>query len=363
MIECLTIRGTDRKPIMMLSEFKSVIWQADYDSPGSFEIVCPYSADYMALIQPFNYVTRAERDELGIIENVGFSYDAKGGRTIRASGRFALSLLEKRLCGYPTGRRMRSISYASTNSVSTACRSIVNHTLISAAWTSRNIGFLSLGTSTGVSGNINETLCREQTVLEATQGFLRNNSAGKWYGQRMRFDDASLDLYYDVYSGRDLSSSLIFSAELENLLTFDYSKDTKLYKNRFAVAGDGEGKDQFVVNVNRTAGLTGVRLAEYWYKAGCSKSFQTSDGTEVTFTDAKYENALTSEVKSVFNEHSTAVNVSGTVDLSKLEYGTDFKEGDLVTIQDSGISAVVRIVSVIENQDAGGYSIKAEFGG
>ena len=96
-IEYVEIRGGDLALIGFVDTAKSIIWHSKYFGIGDFEIYVQASREIVALLQVGNYVTRPDDLEVGIIETISVADNAQDGTMLTASGRFAKSLLERRL--------------------------------------------------------------------------------------------------------------------------------------------------------------------------------------------------------------------------------------------------------------------------
>lgn len=81
--------------------------------------------------------------------------------------------------------------------------------------------------------------------------------------------------------------------------------------------------------------------------------------------DNEYRAQLTGEGEQQLATLIAAESFAGSIDLenSSFQYGTDFAIGDIVTVQDNSISKYinVRVVTVAEVQDDGGYQVNIEF--
>lgn len=342
----------------------TVIWQVDYNDTGAFQITVPYSKENFALLAVGNTVTRPNREDIGYIERIQITFSPTEGRRITASGKFGLVLLERRLYAYNSAYRCRTLIVSNGTTVENACRSVVGNVLIVPRWESRKVDYVALGALKGLSETTTERQSTYRNALEFTRVMLNNTVQGDVLGHRMRFDREQGKLLYEVYKGQNRQTERVFSQQFKNLLSFEYDYDKSMYKSRFLVGGDGQDKDRFYISVNRNND-SGADLAEFFYDAQSAQTYTDTSGTEHTLSNADYQTLLTSEIKGKFSEHYTAVSVKGSVDLSHLTYGTDYNVGDIVTIMDDGsnIKTTARIWSIVEQQDASGYSIHAEFEG
>ena len=360
----IEIRGTDRKTIMMINDALSVIWQVEYTGTGNFEIQVPYTNERFTALAPDNYVTRTDRTELGFIENVALSYSPEQGRIITFSGKFGCVLLARRVWYRRSGYKCQRVSIADGTKTEVACRRIVNETLTSSQ-TGRLVSWLSLGTLNNLTETTVETIAEQRTALEIAREILKQSyttGGVTALGHKVIFDRSTLTATYEVYKGQ--TTNLVFSQAFNNLLSFDYSFDKSLYKNRFLIGGDGEGADKFF-SITTRGNPQGEQTREYLYNSNISKTWNDDNDVEHTFTDVQYNAALIRDCKAQFSDYSTQEKISGTVDLSAYEYGVDYNVGDIVKIRDfdTSIEVNARIWSVTEVEDENGYKVEANFEG
>jgi hypothetical protein len=365
MIEYIECRGTDLNIIGIIRSLQSIVWQIEYTNKGAFEVVVPFTAERFEWLQPDNFITRVDREELGIIESVEIGWEVGKGQTIKASGAFGLTFLDRRVHCFTFGTyRGRTYHIPANQSIENLCRTIVTANLINPSFGRRKVSFIQLGSLSGETTDYSvATLSTYMNALELTRELLVPSPyPSKRFGQRMRFDREQLKLNYEVFNGRQ--TNIIFSQEYKNLLSFNYSIDKELYKSLFVIAGSGDGKDRFYTYVDREQNVTGLTDREFVYEAEATQTYTDENGTDVTLSNSDYASILKDECIGKFPEHYTAIKVSGNVDLSRLEYGVDYTVGDLVTIRDtlSGIETPARIWSVTESQQED-YQITADFEG
>lgn len=373
MIEYVEIRNASRELVGIVDTAKSIIWKAEYYGAGSFEIYAPATAQYINLLQVGNYVTRINDDNVGVIEGINNTYNAQDGRMIIASGRFAKSLLDRRLIYNLSGNSLSPI--VSSGLAEVAVRRIVDANIISSAQTARNISFIKLGTLQNITKQIvdeNGDATQKQTsfdnLLTYTDELLKEFELGAY----MSLNRDTLNLEYNVYDGADRSASnaagnvpIIFSQDFDNLLSSSYDYQTAALKNTALIGGEGEGTDRFCTMIGVNA--TGLNRREVWIDAGGqSRKYKDNNDAEKTYTNAEYTALLQSHGRQQLATLQTVETFDGEIDMtnSGLVYGTSYWVGDIVTIQDVdlGIFKNARIVAVAEVQDENGYSIDISYG-
>lgn len=363
MIQYIECRDATLSTVGIISDFTSLIWKTEYQGKGEFEVIVPFTAERWNWLQPDLFISRYDRAELGIIEKTTMKWAIGEGRQIQINGSFGITYLERRVhCFDLNGYKAITRKVADGTNVEAYCRNIVNLNFISPVWGRRALSTIELGTSQGLTATTDERYSTYQNALEFAVSLLSNTKEGDIYGHRMRFDKENKKLKYEVYNGTD--KGLIFSQAYRNLNSFTYSIDKELYKNLFIIGGEGQGKDRFWTYVDRENNVTGATDREFLFEASSTKTYNNSQGAEVTMTNAQYNQALKNECRGKFSEHFTAVDVSGEVDLQNLTYGDNYEVGDIVTIRDieSGIETKARIWSVTETQQEE-YKIVANFEG
>ena len=368
MIQYIEIRNTDRELIGIIENAMSIIWQVEYVGTGNFEITVPYTDERLVWLQPDNYITRPDRNEIGFIENVSLDYNVTEGRTITASGKFGCVLLERRLWYNRSGNKCRLRTISEGTTIENACRSVVGNTLVDAL-DYRKVTWLSLGTNHSYS----ETTKRRETtygnVLELlaevlTEGVVTviGGTQPSPLGHRINFNASDLTANYEIYKGE--KRNITFSQKYKNLITFNYTYDRGLYKNYFLIGGDGEGADRFYTARTRNSTVPEQRR-EYFYDSSLGKTYNNDSNQKVNWIDEMYELHLQEDCEAVFPETSSQKKISGTVDLTAYTYGTDYNVGDVVTItdDDTAINTSARIWAITEIQNDNGYSVEADFEG
>lgn len=368
-IDVLEIRGSNRELIGIIDTAKSVIWHSVYFGVGDFEIYAQLTQQHLLLLQIGNYVTRSDNDEVGIIEKIDVTYSANDGYMIAASGRFAKSILDRRLIFKLSGT-VNTPSILRGN-VEIAARQLVLDNAISCSFNSRrNIPVLALGGLANLpaiivdsSGNAAQKQVSYQPLMEYTDDVLKEYG----YAAKVILNASNKMLLYVVYSGTDRSTDntdgnepVIFSTDYENLNSSEYAYDEQEARNAVLIGGEGEGLERFYALL--TAGKTGLQLREMWLDASSiNKSYEDANGGEHTYTDAEYKQMLLQAGQKELAALPALETFSGEINASfgNWIFGRDFFLGDLVTIQDNTINkyATVRIMEATEVQDDNGYKV------
>ena len=377
MINYIEVRNQNREVIGIIDDFASVIWEVDYYGTGSFEIYTTASLVNINLLQMDNYVTRSDDDNIGVIENIRVEYNEESGKMIAATGRFAKSLLDRRIVyklASGSSGKVSILPTVSSGKVETAVRKLVDDHIINSIYPARNVSFIKLGELKGINKKIiseNGLDSKKQTsygnLLEYTDEILQEYEMGS----KMSMDRENLDFVYNIYDGADRSRSntqgnmpVIFSQDYDNLLSSTYECSTGS-ANTALIGGEGEGTERFCAMIGVNA--TGLNRKEIWVDASSqSKTYMDENDVEQTYTDEEYVDMLQSAGKQQIALLSFTEQYDGDINVGnpQYKYKTDYNIGDLVSIEDReiGIYLTARILTVIENQDENGYMITVSYG-
>lgn len=370
-IEYVEIRGGDLQLLGLIDTARSVIWHSVYFGVGDFEIYVQATPEIVALLDIGNYVTRPDDLEVGIIEKINIADDPLEGTMVTASGRFAKSLLDRRLI-YNLSGTVNTPTILRGN-VETEVRRVVTENAIACPFDSnRNISVLALGDVAGLphkivdsNGAAAQKQVSYQNLLEYTDAVLEE------YGlaAMVILDEAAGKLRYVVYSGTDRSAGnaagndpVIFSKDFDNLTSSSYQYDATTEKNVALIGGAGEGLERFYSLVGATQ--AGLQRREMWVDASSvNRTYKDENEEEQTYTDDEYRAMLDAAGQQNVNASRITEVFDGAIDVqnSALQYNQDYTLGDIITVQDEDIGKYVnvRLREIIEVQDENGYSIEA----
>jgi hypothetical protein len=371
MIDYVEIRGTDTEIKGIIDVATSVIWHSVYFGVGDFEIYTAVTPEAVDLLKKGHFVTRPNNDEVGIIERINVTTNEQDGYMIIAAGRFAKSILDRRLIYKLTGNSNKATTLY--GNVETEVRRVVLENAINCPFDSkRNIPLLMLGDLSNIPLRIVDAdgdAARKQVsygnLLEYTDGVLEE------YGLSSKCILGAGKLQYKVYRGINRSientngnTPIIFSQEYDNLTSSEYLYDTTPEKNVALIGGEGEGTARFYSLVGGSA--TGLQRREIWVDASSiSKTYKDTDETEKTYTDAEYKTMLDAQGKQELTPLVATESFNGTIDITNGNwvYNRDFSLGDIVTVQDNniGVYVNVRIREATEVQDENGYSVEVNY--
>ena len=359
-----------REVIGIIDTAQSIIWHSVYYGVGDFEVYIQLNAQTMLLLQVGNYITRTDNQECGIIEHINISNSREHGIMITASGRFAKSILDRRLIYNLSGTS--NTPTILRGNVETNIRSVVKDNAIDCTDTNRNMSALELGAVAGIdkiivdeSGNAAQKQVSYQNLLEYTDGVLEEYEMSSF----VALNAESQKLQYIVFEGIDRSEGntsgnapIIFSRDFDNLGDVDYTYDETAEKNTALIGGEGEGTERFYTLLS--SGKSDLARKEMWVDASSlNKKYKDESDVEQTYTDTEYAGMLKAQGQQSMSKYNIIETMSGVIDITNgnFIYNRDFELGDIVTVQDTDIGKYinVRIREITEVQDENGYTIEA----
>lgn len=373
MIDFLEIRDSTRKLVGVIDNAKSIIWAAEYYGAGEFEIYAPFTVNTKAILQVGYYVTRRDDPNAGIIEAIDYTNSLQDGQMIIAAGRFAKSVLDRRIIYNLTGNANAPTRL--TGNVAAAAQTVVQNHAGSGASAARNMGIV-LGSTGGIiktittaEGNPTSRQTSYGNLLEFTDGLLQEYQCGAYISI-----NSSLQLEYICFEGKDRSKGntagntpLTFSQDFDNLVSTEYTLNTATEKNAALVGGEGEGMERFCVEISDSSLTPWERRETFIDASSQSRQYTDGGGNEQTYTAAEYAEMLTAQGRAELSQMTAEETFTGELNFvySPYQYGIDkdFWLGDIITIQDNalGLYMGVRIIKATEVQDDNGYSITVEY--
>lgn len=225
-----------------------------------------------------------------------------------------------------------------------------------AADTNRVITGLSLAAVDYLQGGPCQFQGRAQSLLDTLTEFNKSSELScdlVWSGAAAA-PTARYTFLFTVYASTDLSDEVILTADLGNVLSYDYQESVLGYRNTIYVAGAGAAaarilqKTYAVVPGNPGEPAGRDRFEDYIDATDCTTTDQLTQRGNETLT----LKAGTESLEFEYNTESQAYT-----------YGTDFVCGDIVTVIDPDVATLVdRITSVTTTYDQNGKTIKLGMG-
>lgn len=353
--------------IGIIDNFNSVIWKASYYGVGEFEVYAPATEENLNLLKGGNFVLTPEGGdtEVAIIEQVEVTTDPSEGPMIAASGRFAKSILDRRIIYAPTydaaeggsGYIWHCSATKLSGKVDAAVAGLVKDN--AAAPTNPDPGHLKGDRSLPVltwldedgesrypetisvqtSGETEEEADKQVTykgLLDYTDALLQEYGLGAY----LWLDRDTMRLRYRVYKGisrsRDNhpeSEPVIFSQEMDNLISTNYTYDETAKKTTALIGGEGEGLERKCAFAYEW--VSGMDRREVFVDASSITS-EAEEGEE-PISMADYRKQLETQGQQTVAQSATEETLGGEMDItnSPLAYRQDFYIGDIVELEDS----------------------------
>lgn len=353
------ILNSKLEPVGDIDAAISSIWDKHYRDKGYVEIYTAATPRSVDLLREGNYITREDDPCVARIYSIATDTTEDDGEVIVASAHFAHAVL---------GRRIIWNTTSTEGNAEAVARSLIVDNCISPAdkqgkpMPARIIPEIELGELSGLSDTMEATQVSYVNLLD----YILEICATFHYGLRaiMNIDNSKIAI--GVYKGTDRSygqaqaAAVVFSQENENLLNFSYKYDESTKANAALVGGEGEGIDRKLAQIGTASGLD--RFEVFVDAKDVASTIENSDGTKKTYTAEQYNKLL--EERGRLNMTPASESFDAAVDLTRsYQYRKDFDVGDIVTIYDqhTGVYVNVRLMSVLETEDASGYTLTPTF--
>lgn len=340
--------------IDILDKFESAIWTERYFGCGDFEIKVPASQKYIELLKADCYLWRENTDVTMIIEDIRIESDVIDGNELYITGRSLESILERR------------IIWGQTNldgNLQDGIEKLINESIIAPSIEARKIPNFIFKKSDDKA--ITDLKVEAQFFGENLYTAIQTICESKQIGFKVRLTEEN-QFEFSLYSGVDRSYDqeilprVIFSADMDNVISSNYIESKKTYKTVTLVAGEGEGNNRKLYPVElESGGGNGLSRRELFTDAaGVSK---TVDGG--TLTEEQYEAQLKQKGVEELSKNDITKTFEGEMETVRpFTYGEDFFMGDIVHITNEyGIDARSRIVELVESKGTDGVDTYPTF--
>lgn len=332
----------------LIENYKSLIWTSRYYDAGDFELCVNVNSIAIEFLQIGNYVLRDDDDNVGIIETLQIQLNEDSEEIIIASGRFATSLLSRRIIAAQTN--------FTNQYVSAIINKLLTDNVINPLLPDRKISNFVSGVAVN-SGQRISTQYTGQNLGETISKLCQTYGLG----YKVTFNNSN-QFVFQLYEGEDrsydqsINSYVVFSEEYDNLISSEYEENHQCVITDVLVAGEGEGTDRKTAWVSSNS-ASGIDRYEHYKDA---RDLSTNEGE---ISENEYNLQLASRGAEDITDYTTAF--SGTADFTGVKYKQDVNLGDIVVVENSrwGISMNCRLVEVIESIDeSGAYTINPTFG-
>lgn len=342
------------EPIGGINQFTSLIWPDKFNGYTTFELNAPISPENKTLIKK-NNILWCGGEVAAKIEIITVDKNDEGEKFFKVKGRTLEQVLTTRIIWG---------TYNCTNKPSsTAMYEIVKGQCVSPADSYRKIPYLECAEDE----RLGKTISFQKTggeVYNAVESIAKDSGLGF----DVIFKPKEKKLIFKVTEGIDRtkedSDLVIFSTELEDILSSSYYTNNQDEKTLAFVTGEGEGPDRkYVVSGNNAS--YGFERKELYVDARDVQSTVTNDdGTTTEIPNDEYNDLLNDRGMEKLAECDLVESFEAKMRVdSQYTYGVDYFKGDKVVVQDAelGVEVLAQITEVSQNYDDE-YELEITFG-
>lgn len=342
-----------------ISQYTSLLWPDAYNGYAQFELWAPITPDNAALLKKKNIIW-CGGENAAVIEIVKATVDDKGEKIYDIKGR----TLEKYLT-----ERMINGTYSGSGYASTLMYDMVDKNAIHPSNANRKIPYL----VNAVDKQVGNEISQYQKTGGALYDALYQMASESDIGFSVLFDPRNKRLVFEVRKGADRTQDndegndpVVFSTELEDILSSEYYGNIQDEKNVALVQGEDKGEARKSVLVGKVDAYGFDRKELYVDARDLQSEVFNADGTSTPLTPAQYLEVLTQRGNEKLSECEIIETFEAQIrqfgDI-QYEFGVDYVKGDKVTVIDEQLGVIVsaRITNVEEQYDEE-YNLVLTFG-
>lgn len=333
----------------IIETYESMIWNIQFFGKSDLQLRVPGTPKNLSLLQTGVMLVREEDigdnefQNVMIIENRQIDFDVEKGWILTVTGKGLKNILSRRV----VWQQINMIGL-----VEDAIREVITQNVISPEDSDRTITDFTLATAKGYTDELEVQLFGEniadwlesigQTFGIGWDVYIKN---GKYVFTIKKGADRTFD--------QNINVPVVFSPEYDNLAKSTYRYNKGDYCNAALIGGEGNGVSQRSAEIGTATDLDRYEM----YVDGQSVS---SNGEIIT--EETYIGMLEDYGREELAKTSYITNIDGTI-IPNVMYtiNVDYFLGDLVQIQNVGISAKSRIVELIYSEDLNGTQIVPTF--
>ncbi len=349
------------EPIGGINEFTSLIWPDKFNGYAEFELNAPITPENKELIKKDNVIW-CGGNNAAKIEIIQFEKNDQEEKVFKVKGRTLEQLLTTRIIwGTYNCRNKHS---------STAMYEIVQNQCVSPSDSYRKIPFLECAEDEQLGKLI--TFQKTGSEVYDTIETLAKDSD---LGFDILFKPKEKKLIFKVIEGVDRtiiphegeeSELVLFSTDLEDILSSSYYTNNQGLKTLAYVAGEDAGEYRKSIISGNAAGKGFARRELYVDARDLQSETTNADGTTTSMNEDEYNDLLNNRGMEKLAEcdlvesFEAKMRIVGNVHHI---YGVDYFKGDKVIIQDNdlGVQVVAKITEATENFDDE-YEFELTFG-
>lgn len=342
-----------------ISQYTSLLWPDAYNGYAQFELWAPITPDNANLLKRKNIIW-CGGENAAVIEIVKATVDDKGEKIYDIKGR----TLEKYLT-----ERMINGTYSGSGHASTLMYDMVDKNAIHPSNANRKIPYL----VNAVDKQVGNEISQYQKTGGALYDALYQMASESDIGFSVLFDPRNKRLVFEVRKGADRTQDndegndpVVFSTELEDILSSEYYGNIQDEKNVALVQGEDKGEARKSVLVGKVDAYGFDRKELYVDARDLQSEVFNADGTSTPLTPAQYLEVLTQRGNEKLSECEIIETFEAQIrqfgDI-QYEFGVDYVKGDKVTVIDEQLGVIVsaRITNVEEQYDEE-YNLVLTFG-
>ena len=336
------------EPLGEINQYTSLIWPDKFNGFTTFELCAPITEENKALIKKDN-VLWCGGDNAAIIEIINSDKNDEGEKVYKVKGRTLEMILTTRIIWG---------TYDCYNKhTSTAMYEIVDRQCVNPSQAKRKIPFLECA---------QDELLGKQITFQKTGGevydSLQRLASEADLGFNVLFRPREKKLIFKVLAGVDRSimptaeggsNPVIFSTDLEDILSSSYYTNSQDVKSVALVMGEGDGVSRKKVTAGDDSSSGFLRRETYVDARDLQSQVLNEDGSTTNLSDAEYNAALVNRGDGKLAECTVTETFEAQMRVTggQYVYGIDYNKGDKVLIQDHdlGVQVAGKITEVIEN--------------
>lgn len=339
------------EPIGGINKFTSLIWPDKFNGYETFTLNAPVTPENKMLLKKGNFVW-CGGDNAALIEIVESKLTDEGEKVFSVKGRTLEVILTTRII-WGTYNCVNKYS-------STAMYEIVNEQCVNPSDSLRKIPFLECAQDNQLGKHMSFQKTGGE-VYDALQSIATESDLGF----NVLFKPKEKKLIFEVIEGVDRtimptsengSRFVIFSTDLEDILSSTYYTNDQNLKTLAYVAGEGSGSDRKHIISGNNASKGFQRRELYVDARDLQSEIQNEDGTTTQINQDDYNDLLNDRGNEKLAECSITESFEAKMRVAddvQYVYGVDYFKGDKVIIEDTdlGVQVIAKITEASENID------------
>lgn len=328
----------------VINKFSSISWPDAFIGCDYFQLWCPINEENRNLIKKKNIIWLGGENAC-IIESIKTTVDDDGTKKYEVKGRTLESLLCRRI--------VWDLYDVKDKQASEIIYELVNKNCINPTDSKRKIPFLEMYNETNHFGGLVSCQIQGVEVYETCEDI----ATAANIGFDIIFNPREKKMIFKVLNTRDLTQGddkILFSTDLEDVLSSSYSTSDENFKNVALVYG--ERNDQTNVNKKYTSGEIDSegfdRYEMFVDSQSLLSTYVNENDEEVTLTDEEYNKILDNSGKDKLDEYKPVETFDAAIRIKgQYEYGKDYQKGDIVVVEDNEIGVTINALITGFTQD------------